>query len=79
MAKHYTNNFLLKYLYKETSLTRTLEIENSISEDESIKNQFLELKKGYTMLPKVKFYPTDAVMGRILSYSNHSAALDHSY
>lgn len=32
MAKHYTNNFLLKYLYKETSLTRTLEIENAISD-----------------------------------------------
>lgn len=79
MAKHYTSNFLLKYLYNETSLTQTLEIENAISEDESIQSQFKELKRGYKMLPKVKFYPTDAVMGRILNYSHQAAALDHSY
>ena len=78
MAKHYTQNFLLRYLYKETSLTQTLEIENAISEDECIQTQFNDLKRGYKMLPKVKFYPTDAVMGRILSYSNQ-ATLDHSY
>jgi len=40
MAKHYTQNFLLRYLYNETSLTQTLEIENAISEDECIQTQF---------------------------------------
>ncbi len=79
MEKDYTSNLILKYLYRETSLTQTLEIEHSIEHDSDSKDLFKRLKTGYNKLPKVLFYPKDETVSNILSYSAHSPALDCSY
>ena len=79
METHYTQNFLLKYLYNETSLTQKLEIENAISTDEETNKEFQILRSGYKKLPKAKFYPADTVMNKILNYSSRTMALDPSF
>jgi len=69
MVNNYTSNLLLQYLYRETSLTETLEVENAISESPMTKEEYLDLREGFLGLPKVKFYPTDETMDAILQYS----------
>ena len=70
MKHSYTQNFLLKYLYKETRLFKTLEIENAIREDKTVGRQYKQLLKGIKLLPKVKFYPSEETMNSVLNYSN---------
>lgn len=73
MEQSYTTNLLLKYLYRETSLIETLEIENAIEESPMTKKEYLKLRKGYLRFPKVKFYPSDKAMAGILNYSKSVA------
>jgi len=75
MEQDYTKKLILKYLYRETSLTQTLEIENAIEHDSEIRRDYLRLKAGYKNLPKVLFYPTQETMANILDYSSKSVAL----
>ncbi|NNE27115.1 MAG: hypothetical protein HKN09_09750 [Saprospiraceae bacterium] len=70
MKHNYTQNFLLKYLYKETKLFKTLEIENAIQEDKTVGRQYKQLLRGFRLLPKVKFYPSEKTMNAVLNYSN---------
>lgn len=79
MTKDYTFNFLLKYLYNETSLTKTLEIENAISTDNKVREQYKLLKKGYEKFPKVQFYPSNDVISNLLTYSAKAPKLNASY
>ena len=69
MKHNYTLNFLIKYLYGETSILKKLEIENELEEDKALKREFFKLKKAYKKLPKVSFYPTDNSIKKILEYS----------
>lgn len=69
MKHNYTLNFLVKYLYGETSILRKLEIENAISQDTHVEIEYSKLKKAYDMLPKVTFYPKDETTSKILEYS----------
>ena len=73
MKHAYTLNFLIKYFYKETSLVKTLEIENAISNDLEIKEEYNMLKRSFRLLPKVKFYPSDLVMDKIIAYSKRTS------
>jgi len=75
MEQDYTSNVLIKYLYRETSLTETLEIENAISEDSKVRAEYQRLKNGCARFPKVTFYPTDETISNILTHSRLSAAM----
>lgn len=68
-----TLNFLIKFFYKETSLTQTLEIENAIENDEETRREYTTLKRTFKLLPKVKFYPSDSVIDNILNYSKNTS------
>mgnify|MGYP000046705397 CR=1 FL=1 len=69
MKHNYTNSFLLKYLYGETTLLQKLEIENAIQEDNTVRENYKELKKGYDKFPKVSFYPSAETITAVLNYS----------
>ncbi len=73
MKKCYPNSFLIQYLYGETSLTKTLEIEYAIQEESKIRDQFNLLKQSKDSLPKVLFFPKDKTMNSIMEYSKTSA------
>ncbi len=72
MTHDYTPNMLVKYIYSETDLFETLEIENAIENDQLLKESYLTLKNGYNQLPKAKFSPSQAAIDNILLYSKIS-------
>jgi len=69
MTHDYTPNMLVKYIYSETNLFETLEIENAIENDQMLKESYLTLKNGYKTLPKAKFSPSQASIDNILFFS----------
>lgn len=77
MKHNYTSNFLIKYIYGECGLLRRLEIENQISEDRSVRREYLRLKRAFRMLPKLSFNPSDKAIKAILDY-NRNAHLNPS-
>ena len=70
MTHDYTPNMLVKYIYSETDLFETLEIENAIDNDVQLKESYLTLKNGYNMLPKVQFAPSQSAIDNILFFSS---------
>ena len=73
MKQTYTKNHLLKYLYRETSLSETLAIEEALVEDRNLFEELQGLKEAYSQLPKVKFNPSSSTIDKILSYSKQTA------
>lgn len=73
MEQDYTLNSLVKYIYHDTTLTQTLEIENALSEDRSLNEEYRKLKLGYLMLPKAQFHPDKNTINTILNYSEQTA------
>ncbi|MEE9374414.1 MAG: hypothetical protein V3V00_15265 [Saprospiraceae bacterium] len=73
MEQNYTFK-ILKYIYKELSITDHLETEYAISEDEEWKGEYNRLVKGYLALPRVTFYPKRHVVKNILTYSSATMA-----
>lgn len=73
MKKDYTFK-ILKYLYKELSLTDHLETEYAIHENEEWKGEYDQLSGAIGMLPKISFYPKRAILKNIMNYSATSPA-----
>ena len=69
MKQTFTQNDLLRYIYKETSMTETYEIRRALAEDALLRNEYDSLLEGYKMLPKVKFQPSRTAIQNILDYS----------
>ena len=65
---------ILKYIYKELSITDHLEAEYTINEDEEWEGEYKKLMKGYHALPNVSFYPKRSVVNDIINYSTGSLA-----
>jgi len=65
---------ILKYIYKELSITDHLEAEYAISDNEDWKGEYNKLMKGFLAVPKVQFYPKHNVVSDIMAYSAGSMA-----
>lgn len=70
MEQNFTQFDLIKYIYKETSLTETLEIEFALEEDLNLAEQFKSLMQGHLQLPKVTFAPSKTALQNILGHSS---------
>lgn len=70
MQSLYTEESLIKLLYKECDLFEQLEMEFAIAEDQTLSDTFERLKSGYTRLPKVKFSPSRKSIMSIIDYSH---------
>lgn len=66
MQKNYSEDDLLNYIYKETSPSESLEIENAISHNESLNSMYLELLEGIDLLNKTYFRPSEITLDNIL-------------
>lgn len=73
MKQEYTFR-ILKYLYKELSITDHLETDYAISNDKEWKSEYVLLNRAYKMLPKVTFYPKKSIVNNVLAYSSGTAA-----
>ena len=69
MKLNFTFNDLIRFIYKETSMEETLDIQEALCEDALLRNEYDSLLEGYQKLPKVKFRPSKASIQNILDYS----------
>ena len=73
MKQEYSFN-IIKYIYKELSLTDHLEVDYAIKTEKDAKEEYDALRQGYQMLPQVMFFPKGSIVKNILSYSSGSMA-----
>lgn len=69
MAKQYTSESLLSFLYRETIPQDTRAIQRELAVDAILREQFLELDMARREIPKVTFAPSNQSVLRILDYS----------
>ena len=72
MKQSFTNNDLVRYIYKETSLADTLAIQEALLVDAALFENYQTLMSGYIELPKATFAPTASALQNILNYSSRS-------
>jgi len=73
MEKDYTQEQLVQFIYRETTITDHFEIENAIEEDSGLRKVYNYLYQAYLELPKVQFIPSKRVVNNILDYSKLAA------
>ena len=71
MAQSYTQNDLLRFIYKETSIAEYFEIDHALENDHVLRREYEKLKKAYNALPRVQFYPSQKVLNKVLWYSKN--------
>jgi anti-sigma factor RsiW len=74
MAKNYTENDLLRYLYGELSAQETLEIESQMMLDDHLNKAFIQLQNGISNLEQLAQEPSQTSIDIILSYSQETSS-----
>jgi hypothetical protein len=69
MIKDFTPNYLVSFLYNETSINENKSIENVLSLDRPLSVEYTMLKEAQKGLPKVQFRPSPRAIQNILRYS----------
>jgi hypothetical protein len=73
MIQHYTENNIIRFIYKECDLFEKLEMEFAMEDDSTLLESYHELKEGFNTLPKVTFSPSKSCLDYILAYSGAEA------
>ncbi len=74
MTHTYTENNIVRFIFKEVDLFERLEMEFAMEEDSTYMASYTELKKGFDLLPKVMFSPKKKTIDDILKYSSKAIA-----
>jgi len=77
MKQKFTLNHLIKYIYKETTVAETLEINEALLNDFQLYQQYQELLFAQRQLPKVKFDAKKSTLNSILNYSKQATLETH--
>ncbi|HMQ47370.1 MAG TPA: hypothetical protein PKA00_08260 [Saprospiraceae bacterium] len=78
MKQNFTSNHLIQFLYKETTVSERLAIEEALHDDILLRQQYRALKEAFQQLPKVTFRPATGVIQDILKYSERTALERHA-
>lgn len=70
MTNAYTENNIVRFIYKECDLFERLEIEFALEEDSTLLTTYSHLKSGFQALPEVIFSPKKKTVDAILKYSS---------
>ena len=73
MKQKFTQNLLVRYLYKETTAAETMMVADALYEDRRLYEQFEDLLESKSQLPEVRFNPSASAIQNILKYSEQSA------
>ncbi len=73
MHQTLTRNDLLRFIYRETTLSESLAMREALADDIFLREAWEELYAGYRHLPKAAFCPAPAVVRNILAYSAETA------
>ncbi len=69
MTKTFTQDELIRYIYRETSDQENNEIENALICDDVILEMYKKLKNTIKQLDKIEKSPSGQIIGKILDYS----------
>ena len=72
MKQNFTQNDLVRFIYKETSASETLAIGELLNENDELYNQYENLLEGYLELPKVQFSPSFSTIQKVLGYNEQT-------
>lgn len=70
MKHDFTPEDLVRFLYQETSPEETVLLQQALSEDQELMNQYVELEDGKNALPTATYRPSLSSIERILKYSS---------
>ena len=73
MAQLYSTDQLVRFVYRETGILQSLEIENALATDAEWQSTHQNLAIAKNALPKVSFSPRNRTIDAILRYSAESA------
>ena len=71
MTKTFTQDELIRYIYKETPEHQTKEIKNALICDSELLDEYKKLATTIKQLDKVKKSPSDDVINKILDFSKN--------
>ncbi|MDP3930083.1 MAG: hypothetical protein Q8R57_13765 [Bacteroidota bacterium] len=74
MAKNYTENDLLRYLYQEVSEQEKLEIDAQLLVDSKLNKAFVQLQSGKSSLELLAQEPSQTSIDIILEYARESSS-----
>lgn len=69
MTKTFTQDDLVRYIYKETSIEENIEIEQALLFDEALSDEYAELSSVVESLDGIALAPSAKSIETILSYS----------
>lgn len=75
MKQIFTQNDLIRLVYKETNTVEKAAIEKAISEDWMLKEAYDEIFEAYKSLPKATFSPSGNCLNKIMMYSANSPVI----
>lgn len=77
MEQQFTQDLLVKYLFKETSFSEKIMVESLLNEDDVLFEEYELLLNSQRQLPKVKFNPSNSSIHNILRYSEQTTVGTH--
>ena len=72
MVQNYTEDSLVRFIYRDTTLFEHFEIQDAIENNPSLKTQFKILYQAFKSLPNILFSPSKSCIDKILDYHNYS-------
>ena len=69
MIKTFTPDDLLRYLYEDTSVEETQEIEKALLNDASLQEEFELLQSDLGLLDELKYEPSERCIDHIMDYA----------
>jgi len=73
MKQSFTQQHLVKFLYRETSTSEMLSVNEALHQDPVLRQEYDQLMQAQQQLPRVQFRPAAASIHRILKYSECSS------
>jgi len=72
MKHAYTEEHLIRFMYKECDIFEKLEIEFAMEDDSTLLDSYHSLLETRQLLPGVLFSPSKKTINKVLAYSNES-------
>lgn len=74
-----TSEDLIRYLYNETSTTKTARIQEALQIDSELRDEFEKIKNTHSTLKDVSFSPRQQSVDIILEYASKMRKQIHSF
>ena len=72
MMQSYTEEDLIRFIYKEVEICEYFEIDHAIENDKNLQDEYQAIKDTVDILPKETFNPSSQSIKNILNYNKKS-------